>query len=61
MLAPWVEAALPLGIIFVTVSLMGALPMGAQQLFYGKPKAVGVDGWDTRLEKRDVLLKAERE
>lgn len=56
MLAPWVEAALPLGIICVLVTGMGALPMGAQQLFYGKPKAVLLDGWDTRLQKRDAAL-----
>lgn len=58
MLAPWAEGMLPLGIILVLVTGMGGLPSGVQHLFYGKPRAVGVDYWDRYLGKRDAELTA---
>lgn len=57
----WVEAVVPLGIITVLVSAMGALPAAVQHVAYGKPKPVLIDGFDRQTFVRDALLKQQAE
>jgi hypothetical protein len=56
MIPAWVEAVVPLGLITVMVTAMGSLQDGVHRLYYGKPKLVGGDAFDTRLAKRDDSL-----
>lgn len=49
---------MPFGLIAGALCAMGASQYAAQMFFHGKPKAIGRDDWDRRLELRDEWLAA---
>ena len=53
------ETIPPLAIITAAVCVIGSLQGLVQQGVYGKPKAIGVDPWDRKIEERDARLKAQ--
>ncbi|KAL4450578.1 hypothetical protein ABPG77_000934 [Micractinium sp. CCAP 211/92] len=56
MLAPWLEACVPLVLITSFVAAMGGLQGAVQHVFYGKPKATGADDWDRLVAARDARI-----
>lgn len=52
------ETIPPMAIITAAVCLMGSLQGLVQHAVYGKPKAIGVDPWDRKIDERDARLKA---
>ncbi|EFN51766.1 hypothetical protein CHLNCDRAFT_139713 [Chlorella variabilis] len=56
MLAPWLEAVVPLALITTFIVMQGGLQGAVQQAFYGKPKATDVDEWDRLVKARDERL-----
>lgn len=54
----WYESLVPFGIIAGAICAMGASQYAAQMFFHGKPKHIGSDNWDRRLELRDAWLAA---
>ena len=53
------EAAPPFIIIVLAIGAMGGLQSLVHKGFYGKPKAIGLDEWDRKLQKRDERILAE--
>ncbi|PRW20775.1 NADH dehydrogenase [ubiquinone] 1 alpha subcomplex subunit 1 [Chlorella sorokiniana] len=56
MIAPWLEACVPLVLITVFVGAMGGLQGAVQHAFYGKPKATNQDEWDRLIAARDQRI-----
>lgn len=52
----WVETLIPFTLIGLAVCGMGGIPYGIHLLYYGKPKAHGVDEWDRCMQDRDDRL-----
>ncbi|GMH39029.1 hypothetical protein BSKO_06927 [Bryopsis sp. KO-2023] len=52
----WWETLVPFGLIGAAICLMGGSQYAAQMYFVGKPKPIGQDAWDRRLELRDQWL-----
>ena len=50
------EAMPPFVIIVLAVGAMGGLQSLVHKGIYGKPKAIGQDDWDRRLNRRDVKI-----
>ncbi|CAD7703229.1 unnamed protein product [Ostreobium quekettii] len=53
----WWESAVPFGLIVGALMAMGNSQYLANHLYYGKPKATGLDEWDRVMARRDDRLK----